>query len=99
MKDWYEDNVEDGVRDVVRLLRDNGWNTTCSCHHDMEIECICIPDNDYLWRLDQLLYTYFAGRHEPIDYDIQYQHLRRSGVTLLCNLTVRLHNRDKRARL
>jgi len=35
--DWYEENVEPGVRDVVRLLRDNGFNTVSSCDHDMSV--------------------------------------------------------------
>jgi hypothetical protein len=35
---WYEQHIEDGVRDAVRLLRDNGFNTFNSCHHDMTID-------------------------------------------------------------
>ena len=35
--DWY-DSLEPGVRPFVRLLRDNGINTTCSCEHTMTIE-------------------------------------------------------------
>lgn len=35
---WYENNIEEGVRNVVRLLRDNGINTTYSCHCAMVIE-------------------------------------------------------------
>ena len=31
MSNWYKDNVEPGVRDLVQLLRDNGVNTECSC--------------------------------------------------------------------
>lgn len=33
-KDWYESHVERPVRDLVRLLRDNGFNTECSCGHE-----------------------------------------------------------------
>ena len=36
-EDWY-DGLEPGVREVVRLLRDNGFNTRCSCEHNMEIQ-------------------------------------------------------------
>lgn len=32
MKDWYE-CVEEPLRDLVRLLRNNGFNTTGSCGH------------------------------------------------------------------
>ncbi len=35
---WYEGNIEEGLRAVVRLLRDNGINTYYSCHHSMVIE-------------------------------------------------------------
>jgi len=38
MTDWYEENIEEGIRDVVKALRDNGINTTCSCEHEMWIE-------------------------------------------------------------
>jgi hypothetical protein len=39
MKDWY-DNIEKPVRPAVKLLRDHGINTTCSCGHDMYIEVV-----------------------------------------------------------
>jgi hypothetical protein len=35
--DWYTQNIEEGIREVVKLLRNNGINTTCSCHHSMTI--------------------------------------------------------------
>lgn len=38
MPDWYEQCIEEGVRDIVKLLRDNGFNTMCSCHHEMLIQ-------------------------------------------------------------
>lgn len=52
--DWYEEAIEPGIRDAVRLLRDNGFNTTCSCHHDMEIEGDLNNDGE-LNRLHKLL--------------------------------------------
>ena len=30
MADFYGE-LDAGIRDAVRLLRDHGWNTTCSC--------------------------------------------------------------------
>jgi hypothetical protein len=36
--DWYEEYIEEGVREIVRLLRDNGINTTYSCHCAMVVE-------------------------------------------------------------
>lgn len=53
---WYEENVEEGVREAVRLLRDNGFNTTCSCHHDLQVTLdICLGGE--LRRLHDLLYN------------------------------------------
>lgn len=30
--DWY-DTIEEPIRNLVKILRDNGFNTTCSCGH------------------------------------------------------------------
>jgi glutamate racemase len=35
--DWY-DQIEKPVRELVRLLRNNGFNTTSSCGHEMWIQ-------------------------------------------------------------
>jgi hypothetical protein len=35
--DWYE-NIELEIRPLVKLLRDNGFNTTGSCGHEMWVE-------------------------------------------------------------
>ena len=37
MSDWY-DNIEEPIRPLVRLLRNNGFNTFCSCGHEMWVE-------------------------------------------------------------
>jgi len=37
MKNWYKD-IEKPIKDIVYLLRNNGFNTTCSCGHKMYIE-------------------------------------------------------------
>ncbi len=37
LNDWYN-QIEPGIRKQVRLLRDHGFNTTCSCEHDMTIQ-------------------------------------------------------------
>lgn len=43
---WYEENIEEGVRELVSVLRNNGINTECSCDHQnpMYIQCQYIPD-------------------------------------------------------
>ena len=39
IKDWYERNIEEPIRPLFCLLRDNGINTVCSCGHEMYVEC------------------------------------------------------------
>jgi len=73
MGGWYEHCIEEPVRDVVRLLRDHGFNTDCSCGHKMYIQCQFSLDGE-LERLHNLLYCYFAERKEPIDYEIIVRH-------------------------
>jgi len=46
MSDWHEENIEAGIREVVRLLRNNGINTTQSCHHAMVIEAESYENNE-----------------------------------------------------
>lgn len=43
--DWY-DNIEPGVRDLVRLLRNNGVNTYYSCDHAMVVEAENYQDEE-----------------------------------------------------
>ena len=38
-QDWYEKNIEEPIRELVKLLRNNGINTICSCGHEMYCEC------------------------------------------------------------
>ena len=63
MTDWYEENIEQGVRDLVRLLRNNGVNTTCSCEHERYVQCDYMADWE-LFRIHHLLvnegYTDFS---------------------------------------
>jgi len=32
-KDWYELKIEEPIRNLVKILRNNGFNTICSCGH------------------------------------------------------------------
>jgi len=49
MADWY-DNIEPWVREAVRYLRNEGFNTTCSCEHEMLIQIDCnAEDLPRLW--------------------------------------------------
>jgi hypothetical protein len=39
MADWYSENIEEPLREIVRALRNAGVNTTNSCGHEMYICC------------------------------------------------------------
>jgi len=54
--DWYEEYIEEPVRDTVRLLRDNGFNTESSCGHKMWVQCSYFTDAE-IKRLDDLLFN------------------------------------------
>ncbi len=51
---WYERMIEKPIRPQVKILRDNGFNTTCSCGHDMYVE-MDITDVHEIDRLYNLL--------------------------------------------
>lgn len=44
---WYERHIEEPIRPLVKLLRENGINTTCSCGHEMYVECEYYGDELY----------------------------------------------------
>ena len=41
---WYDDLIDEPVRDLVKILRNNGFNTTGSCGHEMNIEGDIVMD-------------------------------------------------------
>jgi len=70
---WYEERIEPGIREVVRLLRDNGVNTESSCEHQMDVQ-FQIVDAEGIKRVDYILYN--AGYR---DYLIESFHKRIDG--------------------
>ena len=56
MMDWYEKYIEKNIRKEVKLLRENGFNTTCSCGHDKWIQCNYTAEGE-LKRLKDLLFN------------------------------------------
>ena len=56
--DWYEEYIEEGIRPLVKLLRENGFNTECSCAHKMYVQCQIIPDGE-LKRMHDLLFEHY----------------------------------------
>lgn len=96
-RDWYEENIEEGVRDVVRLLRDNGFNTTHSCHHDMFVQLDAAPFVGGLpmEALHTLLYNYLRDRKEPVSFEVEVRHKVHGGCIMYTHATVLLTGRKK----
>lgn len=57
MGDWYDNNIEEPIRDLVKLLRNNGINTTGSCGHKMTIQSEYYIGNDEIFRIYHLLHN------------------------------------------
>jgi len=68
MSDWY-DSIEEPIRDVVKLLRDNGFNTMNSCGHEMTIECNHFLNGESK-RLYYLVYDYLKNNNKEIKFSI-----------------------------
>jgi len=82
MSDWYQENIEPEVRDLVKYLRNNGINTTCSCGHEGYVECDYDCDGE-IKRLHDLLYYYFAGDYPPFrepNYKIEVRMVVEKGL-------------------
>ncbi|KKM59989.1 hypothetical protein LCGC14_1546480 [marine sediment metagenome] len=82
--DWYKDQIEPEVIDVVRLLRDNGFNTISSCGHKHWVETEWIVEGG-LKILHDLLFN--AGhRNYSITIDLEFL----GGTGLRCFATLKL---------
>lgn len=66
---WLEDIIEEGIRSEVKLLRDNGFNTECSCGHEMYVQCQYVIDYE-IKRLYDLIYNYLYENKKPINFEI-----------------------------
>ena len=73
--DWYKNNIEEGIRDLVKFLRNNGINTMSSCEHEnpMCIHCQSMEDGQ-IKTIHDLLWTYFYERNEPVTFSIELHH-------------------------
>lgn len=79
--DWYEEYTEEPVREIVRYLRNLGFNTECSCggHHGREgsdkmyVQLQYITDGE-IKRLDDALFNYLCelddNRMKNVNYTI-----------------------------
>lgn len=68
---WYEERIEEGIRKEVKLLRDNGFNTECSCEHKMYVQCSLIPSGE-IQRLDNLLFN-TGYRNYHLEFHVERQ--------------------------
>jgi len=55
-EDWYEEYIEEPIRNLVKLLRDHGFNTECSCGHEMYVQCQYTLEGE-IKRLHDLLFN------------------------------------------
>ena len=55
MDNWY-DRIEEPVRELVSLLRNNGFNTFCSCGHEKYIQIEYYSFEEEIRRLYNLLW-------------------------------------------
>ncbi len=79
---WYEKYIEEGIRNAVKLLRDNGFNTFYSCHHAMVVECESYESGD-IERLYNLLIENGYG-----NFKILLTYYTRENMSLQRTLTV-----------
>lgn len=91
---WYKTAIEPRIRPIVKLLRDNGINTTCSCEHEMYVDA----SNDLggvIDDIDHLLFNDLCRRHKPIDYVITATLMRQHGLKWFSNLEISLAKEKK----
>lgn len=89
---WYEQNIEKPIRPLVKLLRDYGFNTTCSCGHTMTVSCDYKPDGE----VDRLHGLLFNNGYR--NYVIVVEHLVLEGHSysfMEIKLNITKHWRDK----
>ena len=75
---WYEKNIEKGVRELVFYLRNNGFNTECSCEHEKYVQCQYILDGEIM-RLLNILSNYFHEKNIPCDYEVDIRIIVKDG--------------------
>jgi len=83
--DWY-DTIEEPVRNIVKMLRENGINTQCSCGHDMYIQCEFYPGYD-TQHLHIILCNYFHKYHQEPNFRIESL-IEMKNSNLHCGLNI-----------
>jgi hypothetical protein len=68
-EDWYSNAIEEPIRDIVKHLRNDGFNTECSCGHKMYVQCQYVPDGE-IFRLHKSILNFLDINHMPKNYEI-----------------------------
>lgn len=81
MTNWYENKIEEGIRDIVWILRNNGINTIYSCEHAMVIEAENYEPDEILLVYNLLIERGFSNFKIELVYYQEYngflnRHLR-----------------------
>ncbi len=87
--DWYEERIEEPIRDIVRELRNNGINTTNSCGHEMSVEGDFIPDGA-LEHIHRTLHNYFFERNIEPNYSIDIRLDCERGLVWRCFFDIKI---------
>ncbi len=88
MKDWYS-QIEEPVRELVKTLRDNGINTTCSCGHEMTIQADIVLDGQ-LYDIHKAVFHHLVERKQLINYNIDLHLVVKDGWLRQCFIDISL---------
>jgi hypothetical protein len=88
-RDWYAEKIEEPIRELVRVLRNNGINTTGSCGHEMYIQMEHYFQGGCLGELHNVLYNYLTEHGLPVEYDITVHLEVERGLPWRCWAEVR----------
>lgn len=70
---WYEEHIEDPLKEIVRYLRNRGVNTECSCGHKMWIQCGYFLDG-HIKDIHELVWCYLDSKGLDINFEISVIH-------------------------
>ena len=78
-------DIESEIRPMVKLLRENGFNTTCSCGHDMTVEITILHTDEAERMATMLVDAGFKGFRVDIELAVPTDGLWDRRMTLQLN--------------
>ena len=90
--DWYS-QIEEPIRGLVKVLRDNGVNTTWSCGQKMAVEATIIPDGQ-LNTIHRAVFDFLIEENKELDYTIDIHMAVNSGHTIACSAQITLIEKE-----